>query len=76
MLRRTRKILFAVVLIRLVFQMCMTSIKNPKDPDVGSDFEFGSSFISLRIYLLLCYVPFVTAHCGPLQGENKLHQSA
>lgn len=69
--RKPRKNIFAVVLLRLVYQMCKTSMKNPKDLDVRSHSEFGSSFIALRINLFLYCVPFVTVPCIPLQGDNQ-----
>lgn len=67
--QKLTKTVFTLVLIRVVCQICMSSMKNPKDLDVRSDLKFGSSFIALRINLLLCYVTFVTVPYMPLQGD-------
>lgn len=68
--QKLRKTVFTLVLIQLLCQIFMPRMKNIKDLDVGSDLKFGSSFIALKINLLLCYVPFVRVPYVPLQGDN------
>lgn len=67
--QKLRKTVFTLVLIRLIWQIWVSSVKNPKDLDVGSDLKFGSSFVAVRVNLP-CYEPFVTVPYAPLQGDN------